>query len=517
MKKIILPIILTISMGAFSQTFEWLKTPETEQTNFMNTAYSVTVDADGNVYYLGFKENPIPSNYVLGNLYLNKYNSVGQELFSKTIAGKCASFNMVSDSQGNIVLALSFSQTMTVGTVKLTSVGDDAKEVLVKLDNQGNYLWSQELSIEDSTLGIVEDFRGLAVDSQDNIYAGYDNFFYSYITKFSPTGQELMTIEQENANRITCVAVDTEGNIYATGGCSGLDSKYAGVAAPTDFQYNIYLVKYTPQGNFQWIKYVEDITCPEPHVAVRTPDEVYFSSYLFTDNNFDDIEIEGPLEGFEDFFLAKVNAQGEYQWVREVLGDSKANLGYRNYLSVDNSGNVYIAGSTNGEIDWGNGVTTATEGFQEDAFVIKYNPDGIAQFAKTAGGSWHDRFDGISANSAGELFLTGVASGSISLDNIEHESTEFENYPFLAKINMEILGNVKIVNDKIIVYPNPADTFFSIKSNDAIDNVELYNMLGQKIKSFKNPQNLNFDISDLPQGAYLLIINRLTKFTVVRK
>lgn len=517
MKKITLPLLLVFSIAANAQSFEWLNTPETGNTNFMTTGYSVATDPSGNVYYAGFKDNWTPHNDALGDVSVIKYNGNGEMLSVKTISGKCTAYNMVSDSQGNLFLALGYTETMAIGSTAFSSFPGELKKVLVKLDPGGNIIWFKELFIGGFDLPTVEDFRGLAVDNMDNVYAGFDNFNYSYIRKYAPDGEEMLTIEQQNVNRITCVAVDTEGNIYATGGCAGLQSKYGGTDAPTDLHYNTYLVKYTPQGNFAWIKYVEDITCPEPHVVARTPAEIYYSSYLFTENNFDDIEIEGPLDGFEDFFLARLNSDGEYQWVREVNGEGKVNLGFRNYLSIDPAGNVYLAGSTHGNINWGNGVVTSTSGFMNDAFVVKYNSDGIAQFAKTAAGSWDDRFDGIAINSEGGLYVTGIGAGTIKLDNIEHSHPEFDDYPFISKISLNALGNVDNKTINAMVYPSPTDGLVTICGIENIEEIDIYNTLGQRVKSIRNPENNTLDFSTLPQGAYLLIINRLTTIGIVRK
>jgi len=68
----------------------------------------------------------------------------------------------------------------------------------------------------------------------------------------------------------------------------------------------------------QWTKYIEDITCPSPIVKARTPNEVYFSSELFDSFPFDTIIPEGPIGGFSDFFLAKLNQTGNFIWVKEV-------------------------------------------------------------------------------------------------------------------------------------------------------------------------------------------------------
>jgi hypothetical protein len=519
MKKIILPFLILLSITVKGQTFQWLNIPSVSQdVNISNTPYICTADPSGNIYLTGFKDSPTLWNEVMGNVYFNKYDNEGGLIFSKTFSGKCISYNMISDSEGNIILALGYNETLTIDDTIITSIGDDIKHVLVKLDEDGNLIWYKELYMDGFDLGLVQDFRSIAVDSQNNVYAGYDNYMYSRITKYSATGENLFTIEQQNVNRITSVAVDTEGNIYSAGACADELSKYAGVAVPTEFTYNTYIAKYSPQGEYQWVKYVDDITCPEPRVVVRTPNEIYFSSYLFTSDNFDDIVIEGPGSNFDDIFIAKLNASGNFQWVREATGTGAVQLGYRNYLNLDALGNIYFAGSTRGNVNWGNGISTNTTSFQNDALVLKYNPDGVLLFAKTAGGISEDRMDGVSISATGDIFVTGIGNGNGTFDEIEYPASESTYYPFLAKISSGVLGIDDMQTKKINVYPNPANDIINISGVDYPSKGRIVNTLGQEIKQFELSDFSTIDISDFAPGVYFLAIDGYqTKTTIIKK
>jgi hypothetical protein len=518
MKKIILSLSLLFGIATQGQTFEWLKVPEIPAgINLQNTAYISASDPEGNIYLTGFKDSPVLLNDIMGNLYYTKYSSGGDVIFSKTFTGKCAAYNMVSDAQGNIILALAYTENMTIDDTDFSVLGDEIKHVLVKMDSNGNLIWFKELHIDAFDLGYVQDFRAIAIDAEDNIYAGYDNYMYSYITKYSPLGIELLTIEQQNANRLTSTAVDTEGNIYAAGACASINAMYGGTEAPTDLQYNTYLVKYSPQGNFQWIKYVEDITCPEPHVVVSTPDEIYFSSYLFTSNNFDNIEIEGPSGGFEDIFIAKLNSEGIYQWVKEALGSGKVNPGSRNFLNLDSEGNLYFAGNTAGTVNWGNDITTSTNSFSSDALIVKYNSDGDVLFAKIGGGDSEDRMDGITIGSEGNIFVTGVGYGNGTFDNIEHEGEEFTSYPFFSKITMEILGFNDHEAKEITVYPNPASSGIILNGLENDKSIEIVNSMGQTVKNLAGITSEIIDISDLSSGIYYIKSDKFKSKKFIKK
>ncbi|MBR0502753.1 MAG: T9SS type A sorting domain-containing protein, partial [Paludibacteraceae bacterium] len=67
----------------------------------------------------------------------------------------------------------------------------------------------------------------------------------------------------------------------------------------------------------------------------------------------------------------------------------------------------------------------------------------------------------------------------------------------------------------ITIYPNPARNEFSIKSSEAIENIEILNMMGQVLYT----NNSNFDLVQisLPAGVYLVKIQTVDGKTAVQK
>ncbi len=57
------------------------------------------------------------------------------------------------------------------------------------------------------------------------------------------------------------------------------------------------------------------------------------------------------------------------------------------------------------------------------------------------------------------------------------------------------------------LYPNPTSDYFQIKSNFSIKKVEVYSILGNKIKEFSTSSSTrDFDIRDLDRGMYLVSV-----------
>lgn len=89
------------------------------------------------------------------------------------------------------------------------------------------------------------------------------------------------------------------------------------------------------------------------------------------------------------------------------------------------------------------------------------------------------------------------ASGNIIISDIERGL-------FIVRKNAT-LASTEFETKTFKIYPNPAKNNFSIQSNIEIQNIELYNSIGQMVKKFA--QRTTYDISDLSKGIYFVRIN----------
>jgi len=61
-------------------------------------------------------------------------------------------------------------------------------------------------------------------------------------------------------------------------------------------------------------------------------------------------------------------------------------------------------------------------------------------------------------------------------------------------------------NPIISIYPNPTSDFFSINIDQDIAKVEVFNIIGRHIKTFKSVESDRFDVTNLASGLYLIRI-----------
>ena len=500
MKKYYL-ILIFIVANTYSQNFQWVDFPPVSfglSTN--NLGYSITADFSGNVYAVGFKNNYFLSSEIYGNLFYRKYDASGTLIFDKEISGKIRSINLTNDNVGNIYLVAAFKNTITFdGGGSINTSGTNEEIIIIKFDQNGVFQWNNIIS----NFGSFNHCSAIATDINNNLLIGFDNFNNSKILRLSSTtGNINLTIDQLNVQVISSISVDNFNNIYAAGSCGKATSTFAGVAQPTSLDYSIYAVKYNGNGVHNWTRYAQDISCYDPIISAKTADNVYLSSSLSGAFAFGSLTAQGPASGFsDDIFITKLNANGDFVWLREVYGTGKAFIGNRNFMTSDSSGNVYFAGSTKSSTVWSPIISTVVTGFNADALILKYNSNGNILMAKTAGGNLTDSCDGIVIGDNGNIFVAGITNGPSSFDSFSYAGGKS---PFIAKIgnSLNINGNNNL--KKISIYPNPANNEIYFSNLESKTNGFIYNSIGQKVKVFEIENNSSISIIELTTGIYFL-------------
>lgn len=118
--------------------------------------------------------------------------------------------------------------------------------------------------------------------------------------------------------------------------------------------------------------------------------------------------------GAIDFFVAKYTPAGVPLWVRPFggLGNDAATS-----VAVDSAGNVYVAGASDGEIDFGDGSlgADADAGVAAGTFLIQLDTFGNVQVAKTFGGLSYGTTVGVAVAPDGTIALCGSYQAGLDL------------------------------------------------------------------------------------------------------
>jgi hypothetical protein len=422
MKKIITIFILIILSASFlfAQQNEWVWAKNGGGTS-TDVGTCVASDNNNNVYVGGyywvsatFGSTTLSSGSSNYDMFIAKYNASGSLLWAKNYGGQTETkvFGMALDKQGNIVLSGTFSGTASFGDSTYQTNGNNDIFIL-KLDNQGNIIWSQAYGSTNS-----EYCPNVTVDQNNNIILGgyYSNtigvFNYSftsngdwdnYVAKFNSNGSLVWarsygSTKSENNEGI---AADQNGNIFITGKFTDSVSfgslKEAGVNSS-----DIFTVKLNADGDPVWLKTATGNGGSYPwDIVVDISGNVFVSGTAKDIVNFSStVSINGNTSAC-DMFIAKYNNDGECQWAIDD-GDGGWCQGFA--LTTDKVGDVYGTGFFSNSATFG---STSLSGQSQDIFIVKYNSNGVFQYASSGGGYSMDYGNAITVDDNLNPIITG--------------------------------------------------------------------------------------------------------------
>jgi Secretion system C-terminal sorting domain/Beta-propeller repeat/Fibronectin type III domain len=481
----------------------------------------VAVDASGNVYVTGGARNGGPDlDYIT-----IKYNNSGVQQWAlrygnPNVTDAAAMIKL--DQQGNIIVTGSSSN------------GNNSDYATIKYSPLGLVDWVQRYNAP----GNGEDYcYSLAVDNSGNVYvAGYStgsgtgvdcaalkyasNGAQQWVSRYSSPG-----VFNEFASSLT---LDNSGNVYMTG--SGSTSTNSG---------DYLTVKLDNSGTYQW--------------AVRYNNGLpsgYHSAYHIICDSYGYLYVTGASSGAStDYASVKYNpANGDTIWTRRYDGPA-AGYDQTLFMSLDNSGNVYVTGYSTG---FGTMTDYATvkymqapnapsgltaNGVTNNQINLNWSDNSnnevryLIERSTNAGANWLLR-DSVNAN------ITAYSDMGLLQNTIYHYRvrtynsvgyTAYSNTAFDTTLNVtgiasngEIPAEFKLHQN----YPNPFNPVTKIKFDlpQSVQNVRLavYDMLGRQVIILVNGQmqagsyEVDFDGSNLANGTYFY---KLTagSFTEIKK
>src|SRR5690606_14995768 len=181
--------------------------------------------------------------------------------------------------------------------------------------------------------------------------------------------------------------------------------------------------------------------------------------------------------------------------------DSGSDIAYQ-------GGEIYITGYFSQGIFFDNDTLWSHEGKGgEDGFVAKFDQDGAFQWAKNAGGFGTDRLFGIALDPNGFPVVTGrINSPAAPFGNT---NVHGPNAPFIAKLGLFPEHVVEAAVQGIRIYPNPATGTLQVSPDNGtrIRKAAIRDMQGRMVREFTDMGSGLLDVSDLPQGMYLLYLD----------
>ena len=229
------------------------------------------------------------------------------------------------------------------------------------------------------------------------------------------------------------IATDASGNVYVVGNDDGPSITF-GSTTLSGF-YN-FIVKYSPSGTVLWAK---SLGGEADGVITDNAGNVYITGSYGGTKSFGTTVLTAV--GSVDVFIAKLDASGNFMWAKSAGGIDSDN---GNKIATDGTGNLFITGCFyNSSATFGTTTLIHDPSTGPDFFIAKYDLSGNFIWAKNAGGNRDDNGYGITADAAGNSYVTG----SFQSDSIKFGTTAtlFSTAPggydmFIAKYDPS--GNV---------------------------------------------------------------------------
>ena len=223
------------------------------------------------------------------------------------------------------------------------------------------------------------------------------------------------------------IAVDDSGNVYTTGAFQGTADLDPGagifnLTAAGSIAPDIFVSKLDSAGNFVWARQMGGTGYGNPTgIAVDDSSNVYTTGVFSGTVDFDpgagifNLTSAGSIH--RDIFVSKLDSAGNFVWDRQMGGTSnKEPAG----IAVDGSGNVYTTGvfSGTGDFDPGAGIfnLTSAGSIAPDIFVSKLDSAGTFVWTRQMGGTGYEYPAGIAVDGSGNVYTTGVFSGTVDFD-----------------------------------------------------------------------------------------------------
>jgi hypothetical protein len=125
--------------------------------------------------------------------------------------------------------------------------------------------------------------------------------------------------------------------------------------------------------------------------------------------------------------------------------------------------------------------------------------------------TWELYIDGFEVLPPGTPFTNENGDAATSLGGIQFASSSLDTEFYLDDIIYQtefIVGYEDFTKEIFTMYPNPSNDYLSIFSNEIVENVIIYNLVGVKVLETTSVNSIN--ISALRSGMYLVVVETVT-------
>ncbi|CAE7041357.1 SRT1 [Symbiodinium sp. CCMP2592] len=410
-------------------TWEWTSQRGTSEWDY---ATALQLDTEGDIVVAGDVSGSFSNTTHFGanDVFLMKFNRSGTWQWTSQRGSKKSdnARSLQIDPLGSIFVA---GYTMSSLDGNVHHGGSDL--FVSKYSKDGSWLWTRQRGSNDWDYG-----RALQLDRSGHIYlagytggsldgnrnaGGYDFF----VMKLDPSGSWLWTRQRGSTfwDYARALQLDARGNVLVAGYTRGdLDgNENAGGK-------DVFLAKFAADGVWQWTR---QRGCVADDDAWDLGTDAAGNIFLTGETSG---ALHGESAGSSDIFLMKFSSDGAWQWSRQ-RGTEKFDVAWA--LEVDYWDNILVAGYTGGSMD---GHINAGS---SDVFVMMFDLSGSWQWTEQRGTPLWDYARALRVNPAGDVFLAGSTQGQLDNGNFSGGEDlfvmKFKRSNISAKLQSKVSGN----------------------------------------------------------------------------
>jgi hypothetical protein len=311
------------------------------------------------------------------DIFITKHDTAGVFKWAKRIGGIWDDYMIDAkfDNDGNLLLLVTIQGTVDVdpgpGVVNITNTG--ANGVLIKLDNDGNFIWAKHF--------LVNHMNTLEIDQSSNVLIA--------------------------------------GGFYGSADFDPGPATYMATVGGPGFTEDMFVLKLDKEGNFIWMRQLRSLEgAVHQHFGLASDGEnsIYFAGNFTSSIDFDPGTAIARVtsNGADDAFIVKLDHQGNYQWAKR-WGASGSDKIFG--LEVDNEGNVYSTGQFYEVVDFDPGPASfiLSSPNTRCTFISRLDKNGNFIYAKNLQGG--DSYgETIAVDSSKNVYVAGGFYGTIDFD-----------------------------------------------------------------------------------------------------
>jgi len=329
-----------------------------------------------------------------------KFNNTAATVLSATATS--LTVQVPNDATTGLITIISGTNTLTSST---------NYEVVLEAAKAGGPGYDAGYSISTDALGnvyITGSFNGTVTFGNTQVTSSSDEVF---VAKYNPA-MELVWVKQlggSGSDRGNSISADASGDVYVTGSFSGT-ATFGGFQLVSELgSEDIFLIKLNTSGGVVWAKKAgSSASDAEAGISVKSDGagSIYVTGSFAATASFGSASL--TTLGGTDAFIAKYAADtGDVIWAKQAGGSEfDSGLG----ITVNATGYVYVTGSFSGTAEFG--LTSLTSAGSFDGFTAQYSTDGDVIWAKRVGGVEHDLLLSVDVDATGDGYVTGYTTGS---------------------------------------------------------------------------------------------------------